>query len=193
MIDLCIEIQHTAVFPDDPLGDREAKAGTFLFGSEESVAQMALDLLGDACTCVLDLDNDHLGLAVAQHCLVLTSAQVNGPPMADAFGRVLDQVDEHPLKLVRIGTEPHILHRVNLQFDRIFRKLEPEKITNLPKRAFGRHWDKAGFWHIMELQKIFEDRVETPNLFADYRRVFVFAGPFGKRLLKGVEAQVNGG
>src|SRR6266853_5543950 len=107
VIDLCIEIQHATVLADDPLGDREAKAGSFLFGSEESLAQVTLNFLGNALPRVLDLDNDHFRLVAAQHGFVLTSAQGNGPAMPDTFGRVLDQVDEHPLKLVRIGTKPH--------------------------------------------------------------------------------------
>ena len=84
--------------------DGQSQTGAFAFGlrAEERLEYALRERLGDAGTIVRDADGDAIGLALGDD---LNASTRLGAGAGDSLGRVVDDVHEHLLDLVRVDLD----------------------------------------------------------------------------------------
>ena len=79
------ELQSSAMFVHDPLGDGEAQAASFRLGGVKRIEEPLLHFGRDARSVVLDFEHDRFGGLALEPDIALAGAQGNGAVAANAF------------------------------------------------------------------------------------------------------------
>src|ERR1051325_8174016 len=117
-------MERTAMFFNNASSDRQAPPGPCLFGGKEGVEKTLLNVQGDAFAGVDYLQNDYGSRATrlrsgatkarqapqghhgARRTFRASRAERNGAVLSNTFRRVLDEVDQHLLDLLRVNPNP---------------------------------------------------------------------------------------
>ena len=178
---------------DNPRRNRQTQAGPSLLGAEKRIKQPALNFRANAGSVVFDFDDGDVGLGSFESGTPVSSAQRDEAVAANALRRILNQVDQHLLELLRVAVEPRLPLRLACQPDRLPLQLGRHQFADLVEQQLGSHEDKIRRSGPRQLDKILEDLIDPANLIPDDSRVFMFGASFRERSLYRVQTRVDCG
>src|SRR5881394_820875 len=136
------EIQPPSMAIDNPRRDRQTQAGPSLPGAEKRIEQSPLDFRANAGSVVFDFDDGDFGLGSLENAASVSSPQRDETVAADALSRILNQIDQHLLELLRIAVEAHLPLRLDRQPDRLQLQLRRHQVAHFFEQRFGGHVDQ---------------------------------------------------
>lgn len=181
------------MFIDDASGDGKAEAGPGFLGGKERVKEAGLDFARDPFAGVDDLENDGWGGFFGGRHEGAAGVEGDGAIMTDAFGGILNEVNEDLFELLGIDADPEGAGGREMELDGVFLELSRQETFDPGEKVGGEDGDGAGFGGACEMEHFAHDAIEALDFLVDDGGVFVFGGAADEGAFETVEAHIDGG
>jgi len=142
---------------------------------------------------ILIIDDDHFGSSALERHPILAGAQRDRAITLDALGRILHQVDQDLLELLRVGSEANLHRRFQIQLDGLLFESRLEQELDFLQHRLCREREEFGIQRPGQLQKVLHKLVQPIRLLADGGSDPVFRSAVREGLLQGPEPGRDGG